>query len=457
MFQLLKRLRDGGEGTEDEATYTKRRKQLFAHLPDRPARDIGYDTQPEEYAHARTQPVRYSRVGRREVAGSKTSTFLRNLLTKVRDKDEQLRRLQNYIAEQQAKLDAQLHHVTSRFTLSRTYMYDLQQRQADEILRKYELTGASYLFAARLAETTPTQHASMTCVLFITMHATMPVVELPSGRGFEIETFVVPPNVSITRFATAAHGRTLLDHKYWTPSEVLNAVQQRLVDVRTSPLDFNYDKMLELVDRAYASKLLHHQKHLFDTLVSQLGYVQQFPERQDAFDELVHQVNAQCLMGRREPQLLLPGELCPDKTYSLSEDDFGIALGAVLCCPLTPAERHVKPACTELIGLGMIKQAVEDMKASATPLDTSMTTALPYCNVSYDTKTGRVQVEVSLHQLINRLAYDDNFRNFIVLDFSCNVPSVQTMPLQPHPASILGEAVTASGLAGGVSPSSRTA
>lgn len=461
---MLKRLR--GDETDTEEEVTRRRKALFAHLPSRPPADAGYETQTEELALARTQPVRVSTKGRKGMSVNAVRELLGQVLRTVPDKSDQRIRILTYVLEQQAKERERQRSVRRRFSLSLTYMRDLQKRQMAEILKLY---GVSELwqFPQAFEAAKDKRHPSLTCAVVVTMHSHMDVA--PAGSWLtryiyaqELETaaFVVPPNVSITRLTSATHTYSYASVQRATVHSVETIMREELGDAyNLFPV---YSLALDAVRRAMAAALESDKECMEDEILHLMVKLQQEYDRTLSLpyylkrEELIGLIEYAGTLVPREPQLLLPGERCPNKTYVATASDVkkvGV-FGVTVVCPVdinepTQAEKGV----IELVSAQEVSDAVEQIQSQGLT-GVADWVELPYCTVFYTAVTGPVVV-TTLERIVKKLSDEDNFRNFIVVDYSCNAPTAviakgTQMVLAPSRAlTLLGEKAAESGVAGG--------
>jgi len=370
-----------------------------------------------------------------------------DLLLNIPTYKQRVKLLKKYIQELQDAQRARLRSVAIKYSYSKLALKELQRAQQQEILNLHHLTDPKDL------PWDHRQHSSLTCVLLIKMHSSRRVAVTADPQTYTATTFTVPANVSITRVVATTH---TYSYGAYVPedTDVAESVACKFLDAivpmlqkrvqKFKPLSPNYENLLKLVLRAWnstAKKMKHvvllgiyaFLKELSDETFEDTTLSDEVKKRVTEQAELIRVVG---VMVEAQPQLILPHELCPAKTYSVTSQDLNEIDQCVGVTLVTPT------FATELVGARDILATMAQMKANNQTL-----TDLLFTTVSYNPVTDKVRVATSLELIIRDLLKRTNFRNFIVVDLGCNVAPDSV----PGDVDVpIGHLMAASGVAGGL-------
>jgi hypothetical protein len=458
-----------GEETETEEQY---RRAKYRHLETLTRLPVEYETEDEPTSRARTVPVRVSKrylslqqLMKHDVPSS--HDFLLKLIEEEISLSQQLRKLKNYYMEQQEKQRARVQN-RSRWTYSLGFHMSLRRLQKNEILSRYRVSANDFKDTFRLAN--DNRVPSTTAVLLITMHSQMPVLKADSG-DLTLSTFTVPPNVSITRFPFVTHG---ISYIFFETLEKVKTNLKQLVELFSTEYTLKaerrntffdtldpglYDGMLTLAKNVMKTYLDvatdTYKQRLFNNFTK---FSRELSEDDLSGKEILtrvvdldEQLHIMSFLFTPPPQLFLPGEVCLDKHYSLTEKDLHQPCwGISLHCPVnTEDDVQVRQYFIELVSIEKIKETVNYIKCYH-PDEAEKSIRLPYCTVTYNKILETITVKTSLKELVETISENNNVRNFIVIDYSCSEISNTDGPyVHPYMAELMGKTVAARGMAGG--------
>jgi hypothetical protein len=383
---------------------------------------------------------------------------------------------------QQLQVD-RLKGARRRFSYALTFMKALQLQQLEQLYLRYNIAFSQEVvrslarrrqlereFARVTSLVADGRGAAHTCVLVVTMHSRMPTTrDVMSGRAVTVsKTFTVPPDVTVTRMPFASHSTVLYSMSPGNETEFAFfnrfrvAIQEGMAkrqwaksgSEKQTPNYLPYLPIVKFVNNALnqysASTEKFNTRELYIALLQMQQHAKEgnmtlYNEKMryatQVLNYLIHLVP-------KQPSLLLPGELCPDKMYSLDLDD--VNGDAFMGITLYASTSDKQGQADKLVSKSELRETLATFRQNQRREQTAM---LPFCDVNYHRKANgeeTFEVSTSLEKVLRLLVRNTNFRNFIVVDSSCNAPYESSDTLAERAvAERFGEKVTRTGMAGG--------